>query len=176
MATSASTPLSEQLRKLVGSAGNPHEHDGTILERWTHHCDPQAFEVLIARHGAMMWRVASSLLRHTQDAEDVFQATFLVLARKATSLCRRTSLAGWLYKTAYHLSCRVRSERISSVWSATATPASGRQPIDDISLREAQSIIAHESTSCRRPAVKSFCFVFLKAPRSTKPRRGSAVR
>src|SRR5258708_5311086 len=63
--------------------------------------DEDAFEVLCKRHGPMVWAVCSRVLRHTQDAEDAFQATFFVLVRKSDSIRKRASIASWLYGVAY---------------------------------------------------------------------------
>lgn len=63
--------------------------------------DEDAFEVLCKRHGPMVWAVCRRVLRHTQDAEDAFQATFLVLIRKSASIRKRGSIASWLYGVAY---------------------------------------------------------------------------
>jgi RNA polymerase sigma factor (sigma-70 family) len=56
----------------------------------------------------MVWGVCRRLLRHEQDAEDAFQATFLVLSRKARSVVKRESVGGWLYRVAYHIALRAR--------------------------------------------------------------------
>jgi cobalt-zinc-cadmium efflux system membrane fusion protein len=83
--------------------------DPQLLERFVTHRDEAAFEVLVWRHGGMVLDLCRRLLRNAQDAEDVFQATFLALARKAGSIGKRESLASWLYKVAYRVAMRVRS-------------------------------------------------------------------
>src|SRR5438094_1572842 len=67
-----------------------------------------AFAALVRRHGPMVLGVCRRVLRHHQDAEDAFQATFLVLARKARSVVKRGSVGSWLYSVAYHIALRAR--------------------------------------------------------------------
>ena len=69
-----------------------------------------AFEALVERHGAMVFRVCRGILRDEHAAEDAFQATFLVLARKARSLWVKDSLANWLHGVAYRVAARARSD------------------------------------------------------------------
>src|SRR5438094_177589 len=71
--------------------------------------DEAAFASLVRRHGALVLGLSRRVLHHDQDAEDVFQATFLLLARKAGSCRWRTSIAGWLYCVAYRLATRTRT-------------------------------------------------------------------
>jgi len=68
-----------------------------------------AFEALVERHGPMVFRVCRGVLRDAHDSEDAFQATFLVLARKARSIRRRDSLSAWLHGVAYHVATSARS-------------------------------------------------------------------
>src|SRR2546423_7940116 len=77
--------------------------DRDLLERFVGARDEVAFTVLIERHGPMVLGVCRRALPHFHDAEDACQATFLVLARKATSLRKKTALSSWLHGVA----CRV---------------------------------------------------------------------
>src|SRR5258707_14926097 len=87
--------------------------DAELLERVVSRRDPAAFEVLVWRHGALVLGPCRRLLRHEQDAEDAFQATFLVLLRKAPSIGKRQALARWLYKGAFRVALRVRGRQRS---------------------------------------------------------------
>src|SRR5262245_61872443 len=95
----------------AGAAGGPS--DAQLLERFVTSGDEAAFELLLWRHGAMVPRLCRRVLRHEQDAEDAFQATFLALARKGRSVGRRGAVAGWLYPVAYRtaLTARARAAR-----------------------------------------------------------------
>ncbi|MGO9467776.1 MAG: RNA polymerase sigma factor [Isosphaeraceae bacterium] len=90
--------------------------DGELLERFVAsrwelaRADAElAFVALMERHGPMVWRVCRSLVSDEHDAEDAFQATFLVLVRKAGSLKVQTSLGPWLYSVAYRVGLNTRS-------------------------------------------------------------------
>jgi RNA polymerase sigma-70 factor (ECF subfamily) len=85
--------------------------DAELLERFVAQRDEAAFEVLVWRHGPLVLGAGRRLLRSVEDAEDVFQATFLVLARKAQFIARREALAGWLHRTASRLALRLRARQ-----------------------------------------------------------------
>jgi RNA polymerase sigma factor (sigma-70 family) len=73
-----------------------------------------AFETLVKRHGPMVLAVCRNVLRRDQDAEDAFQATFLVLARKAGTIHNREFLGCWLHEVAYRVAIRARERRARS--------------------------------------------------------------
>lgn len=98
-------PLLQHLRRLTGSP-NEQVGDGQLLERFLAQRDEAAFTALVRRHGPMVFGLCRRVLHNEQDAEDAFQATFLVLARKAASLRQHRSLGGWLHEVAYHLALR----------------------------------------------------------------------
>jgi RNA polymerase sigma factor (sigma-70 family) len=85
--------------------------DGDLLARWSAGTDPSALEQLIRRHGGMVLGVCRRLLGDTPDAEDAFQATFLVLVRKAAALARPEQVAGWLHGVALRVAHKARAQR-----------------------------------------------------------------
>ncbi len=103
------------LRHLQGAVGRPDEQavpDARLVERFVAERDEAAFELLICRHGSLVLGVCERILRQEQDAEDAFQATFLILARRAGSLGRRDAVAGWLYRVAYRIAVRARAAAV----------------------------------------------------------------
>jgi RNA polymerase sigma factor (sigma-70 family) len=96
----------QQLRRLIGGPAADDCGDGPLLERFCRQRDETAFTALVRRHGPLVLGVCRRVLRHEQDAEDAFQATFLVLARKAGSLRRPEALGAWLYEVAYRIALK----------------------------------------------------------------------
>src|SRR5262245_35103040 len=87
----------EYCRRWIGTRTAGEMSDGHLLGRFATGRDPAAFAGLLDRHGALVLGVCRRVLRDAHDVEDAFQATFLVLVRKAGALDGRASLAGWLY-------------------------------------------------------------------------------
>jgi RNA polymerase sigma factor (sigma-70 family) len=83
--------------------------DTELLEWFVASGEEAAFEALVRRHGPMVLGLCKRILKHTQDAEDAFQATFVVLMRRASSIVKREMLASWLYGVAYRIALRARS-------------------------------------------------------------------
>src|SRR5262249_60870832 len=81
--------------------------DGELLGRFVERHDEAALAALVHRHGPMVWGVCRRLLTH-HDAEDAFQATFVVLARKAPSIAPREMVGNWLYGVAHQAALHAR--------------------------------------------------------------------
>src|SRR5262245_47195699 len=96
------------LRKLLETHTAPELTDGQLLTRYFAQRDESAFAALMKRHGPLVFGVCRHVLGHEHDAEDAFQGTFLVLARKAQTIRQQESVAGWLHRVAYRLSLKVR--------------------------------------------------------------------
>jgi RNA polymerase sigma factor (sigma-70 family) len=112
MATGQSKPLAQQLDRLWNSGTVSGLSDAELLRRYNGSKDQaaeQAFEALLHRHGPMVMGVCRHILSQAQDADDAFQATFLILIRKSHSIRVDTSLAPWLYGVAYRTATRVRA-------------------------------------------------------------------
>jgi RNA polymerase sigma factor (sigma-70 family) len=84
--------------------------DAQLLDRFVSRREELVFEAIIQRHGPMAWGVCRRVLRDHHDAEDAFQATFLVLARKAASVMPREKLGNWLYGVAYQTAMKARAK------------------------------------------------------------------
>ena len=107
--------LRSVVRYLRDLAGTPalEPTDRHLLDRFAAGRDEDAFAVLVRRHGPLVWGVCQRVLGSRHDAEDVFQATFFVLARRASAVRWRDSVGSWLHEVAYRLSneTRVKSAR-----------------------------------------------------------------
>jgi RNA polymerase sigma-70 factor (ECF subfamily) len=105
------TPINNVIHYLRSTVlpERPDLTDGQLLECFLNRRDPAALEVLVRRHGAMVWGVCRRLLRNDHDAEDAFQATFLVLIRKAASVCPQSKVANWLYGVAHQTALKARA-------------------------------------------------------------------
>src|SRR5262245_39668890 len=108
MANAPFTFLLQNLRRRLGAPAEGTS-DGQLLERFALHREEAAFAALMHRHGPMVLSGCRRVLPHAQDAEDAFQATFLMLVRKAGFIRKQSSVAGWLYRVAYHLALRTRT-------------------------------------------------------------------
>ena len=101
--------LMQQIGRLFAEGTSIGSTEGELLERFVTGRDESAFEALVARHGPMVLGVCRQLLRDPNDVDDAFQATFLVLVRKAATLRRCDLLGNWLYGVAYRVAVRSRS-------------------------------------------------------------------
>src|SRR5260370_41295377 len=108
--------------------------DGQLVERFASRHDEAAeaaFAALVERHGPMVLRVCRRVLDDAHDAQDAFQATFLILVRRVGTLRRRESLASWLYGVAVRVATRSRAasaRRRSGEQAAAPRPATGSAP------------------------------------------------
>jgi RNA polymerase sigma factor (sigma-70 family) len=119
--------------------------DGDLLKHFTAHHDETAFAVMVRRHGAMVLQVCRSLLQNQADAEDAFQATFLVLARQAHSIRKKGSLGSWLYGVAYRTAMKAKVARDTRRRHEARAGAEARpDAVDELSWREAQGILHQE--------------------------------
>jgi RNA polymerase sigma factor (sigma-70 family) len=103
------SPIIRHIRSLLG-AGLGGVSDEELLDRFAARRDEDAIAELVRRHGALVFGVCRRVLADAHAAEDVFQATFLVLVRKAATLDRRRPLGNWLYTVAYRLALTARAE------------------------------------------------------------------
>jgi RNA polymerase sigma factor (sigma-70 family) len=130
MANAASSATLRQIDRLFGAGTVAGLSDPQLLERFAAGRDEAAFAALVERHGPMVLRVCRGVLQDEHAAEDAFQATFLVLVRKAPSLGRCRALGGWLYRVAYRIAIaasaaalRRRQHERKAIALATTTTA-----------------------------------------------------
>jgi RNA polymerase sigma factor (sigma-70 family) len=145
MANAQVSTLVRHIRNMVGGHNTTPRTDVQLLGEFRARRDEAAFAALVGRHGPMVLRVCRRVLRHQQDAEDAFQATFLALARHAASIRKRESLASWLHGVAYRMASnakRAAARRRAHESRAEAPPRTGPGP--DLGWREVQAVLDEE--------------------------------
>ena len=144
MAATWAGELLRHIQKLAGVPTTPGLSDRALLERFAHLHDEAAFATLVGRHGAMVLAVCRRVLGHPQDAEDAFQAVFLILARKAAASWSE-SVGPWLYRVAYRLALRARTDAArrqrGTIREDVMPPA---DPKDQLTLRELHAVLDEE--------------------------------
>jgi DNA-directed RNA polymerase specialized sigma24 family protein len=124
------------LRRVLAPPATAEWTDRQLLERFASQRDEMAFASLVRRHGPLVLGAGRRILHNEQDAEDVFQATFLILARKASSGRWQRSIAGWLYRVAYLLATRTRAKIVRQRSGAAAgKTASSSFPLASMQTR-----------------------------------------
>lgn len=133
------------LRNLVAIEDSRRLDDRELLSRFVERRSESAFAAIVERHGPMVFAAARRVLRCEQDAEDVLQATFLVLARKATAIRRGESVRAWLYGTAYRLALKVRG-KVNRREAVEKNARTGKvaSPLDRLTVAELGPILDEE--------------------------------
>jgi RNA polymerase sigma factor (sigma-70 family) len=151
MAEAPANPFLHHLRHLIGAAPGAGLTDGQLLERFLAERDETAVEVLVRRYGPLVFGVCRRVLRNTHAAEDAFQATFLILIRKAPSLDRGKPLGSWLYTVAYRLALSARTQELRRQrWEERA--ARYRPPVEGQAPSPGDLVVALEEELHRLPA------------------------
>lgn len=146
MVKAVSSPILQLIRRAVEDHRVRELPDQELVERFDTQQDQAAFHALLRRHGAMVLDVCRGVLGNDADAEDAFQATFLIFAQKAGSIRKRASLGSWLHGVAHRTALKAR------VQSATREKHEARVPVrqvsgpDDLSWREVWQVL-HEELS-----------------------------
>jgi RNA polymerase sigma factor (sigma-70 family) len=145
MSTAQVGVILRHLRRLTSTHGDEQQPDRQLLERFARHRDDDAFAALLRRHGPMVLGVCRSVLHDLHDAEDAFQAAFLVLAQKAGSIHQHESLGSWLYRVAYHVAVKAQAGAARRrARERTTEPPPGADPLLDLSLRELRGVLYEE--------------------------------
>ena len=126
------------IRTLAETEATRKIADGELLRRFLSERDEASFKALVRRHGALVFRICMRVLCNEQDAEDAFQATFLVLARKAGAVQRRGSVGSWLFGVAYRVSSDLRKNTTRRrIRERQLKEKPSTDPFAEMSVREA---------------------------------------
>jgi RNA polymerase sigma factor (sigma-70 family) len=150
----ANSQLGEVLQHLRGAVllrDGAGLTDGQLLEDYLRRRDEAALAALVRRHGPMVWGVCRRVLRNYHDAEDAFQATFLILIRKVSSLTHCQGLGSWLYTVAYRLALRARANETRRR-RCEAQAARSRPDTERLPTPTADVVVALEEELQRLPA------------------------
>ncbi|HEV3263312.1 MAG TPA: sigma-70 family RNA polymerase sigma factor [Gemmataceae bacterium] len=137
--------LLQYLRNLVGPAPAEEAPDALLLERFAVHRDEAAFEALVRKFGPMVLGVCRRVLSDGHAVEDAFQATFLVLVRKARSLRKREQVGKWLYGVAYRTATKARASAVR--WRARerqVRPMTPADPVQEVIRRDLRAVLDDE--------------------------------
>ena len=148
--------------------------DRDLLRRFVRARDEEAFAALVQRHGRVVLSVCRHVLHHDQDAEDAFQATFLVLARRAGSVRRPEALASWLHGVAYRTALGIkRSAALRRAHERCASTVRDAELQPTHALHELQVILDEEV--CVLPEKYRVPFVVCCLEGKTKAEAGSEL-
>jgi RNA polymerase sigma factor (sigma-70 family) len=116
-----------------------------LLEQFTAQQEEAAFAELARRHGSLVLSVCLGVLNHAHDAEDAFQATFLVLARKAGSIRKHASLGSWLYGVAYRIALKAKGQAAQRrAHEREAVSMAPSDPLAEVDLQELRPLLFAE--------------------------------
>jgi RNA polymerase sigma factor (sigma-70 family) len=137
------------IHRLVSRRTPAPDTDASLLESFARHGDEAAFTTLVKRYGGLVFSVCRRVLGDAGAAEDCTQATFMVLARKATAIRRAEELPAWLHGTAYRLALRTRRAdfrrlRRETHSVLTCHPSAPVNPLDELTARELLQVLDEE--------------------------------
>jgi RNA polymerase sigma factor (sigma-70 family) len=133
------------LRHVTCTQEGGEQSDGQLLQQFVTQRNEGAFAVLLERHGPLVLAVCRQVLRERADAEDAFQATFLVLARRAGSIRNREALAAWLHRVALNISRTTKAATAQRrAHERQAVLMSQATPVDEVELRDWQPLLHEE--------------------------------
>src|SRR6476661_544593 len=134
--------LFRHIRGLAADQGEAHA-DRVLLERFLTRRDEAAFAALVHRHGSMVLGVCRRWLSREQDAEDAWQATFLVLACRGGGIRKRDSLGSWLHGVAYRVARKLRAD-LARRQGEPLPDLPAEVETRDVGWREVQAILDEE--------------------------------
>jgi RNA polymerase sigma factor (sigma-70 family) len=146
MAKAVSSPILHLIRQVVEDQSVRQLCDRDLLQRFGDQRDEAAFDTLLRRYGPMVLDVCRGVLGNEADAEDAFQATFLILARKAASIRKSASVGSWLHGVAYRTALKARAQLATRQKTESRAPARPISEPDDLTWREVRQVLHEELT------------------------------
>ena len=137
------TKVVKHIRIMAKADDNAERSDRQILDSFCIHRDEPSFSMLVSRYGPMVLRICRRVLQHEQDAEDAFQAVFLVLASRSTFIRKRDSLAGWLHGVSYRTALKAKRSAARRLNHERRLPALEWKPTGP-SWDDVQSVLDEE--------------------------------
>jgi RNA polymerase sigma factor (sigma-70 family) len=145
MPDSSLTQVLQYLRRVCAIQEARERNDGELLQRYVGSRDEAAFAALVHRHGPMVLGVGWRVLGDSHAAEDVFQATFMVLVRRAAFLDQREPLGGWLYCVAQRLALKAKAKRaLRRQRERSAKIMDHMETLDELTWQELRGVLDEE--------------------------------
>jgi RNA polymerase sigma factor (sigma-70 family) len=141
MSETPASPFLQAIRRMVGDQCATAAPDQELLRQFVRERDEAAFHSLVRRHGAMVLSVCRTVLSNEADAEDAFQATFLVLAQNAASIRKTASVGSWLHGVAYRLARKAQANHARRQKHEARRPGRTAPASDDRTWAEVQQVI-----------------------------------
>jgi RNA polymerase sigma factor (sigma-70 family) len=138
------SPILRLIHQIVEDQDMRDASDHDLLQRFRNHRDHAAFHALVCRHGTMVLDVCRGVLGNEANAEDAFQTTFLVLARKAGSIRKAASVGSWLHSVAYRTALQARAQEATRRRMEARVPTRPISAVDDWSWREVRAVLHEE--------------------------------
>ncbi len=145
MATAQLGAVLRHIRNLPADQKTNEQTDGELIRAFMTRKDQAAFEIIVKRHGPMVLQVCRGVLGNVHDAEDAFQATFLVLAQQSASIRKKESLASWLHGVAYRMATNARRAAARRrKHEQQASPTQAADPALRAAWQELQALLDEE--------------------------------
>ena len=162
MAKAAMSPILQTILSMVDDQRVKELCDRELLRRFVVEHDEGAFQTILHRHGPVVFNVCRIMLANQADAEDAFQATFLVFARKAVGIRKATSLGSWLYGVAYRIALKSQAEFAKRKKHECLVPTREFvESADDLTWRDVKAVIHRELNGLpeRYRAILVLCYL-----------------
>jgi RNA polymerase sigma factor (sigma-70 family) len=137
-------PILPLIRRMMEDRGALDLSDRELLQRFRSENDQAAFDALLRRHGPMVLDLCRGILAREADAEDAFQATFLILARKSATIRKTASVGSWLHGVAHRTALKARAQSAARRKHESRGPVRPPREADDLSWREVRQVLHEE--------------------------------